>query len=122
MPLGGHIALAEKEPSPAPMAEQFRVTAIRIVFWIVLGLLAAASLWMSVVFMLALLAILVIVSALNHKGRETLIACRDALADGARQAISVGLACAVVGIVTESDIFRTMIEILQTATAPEMAL
>lgn len=81
------------------MAEQFRVTAIRIVFWIVLGLLAAASLWMSVVFMLALLAILVIVSALNHKGRETLIACRDALADGARQAISVGLACAVVGIV-----------------------
>jgi len=81
------------------MADQFRVTAIRIIFWIALGLLAAAALWMSVVFMLVLLAILVITSAVNQKGRETLIICRDALADGARQAISVGLACAVVGIV-----------------------
>ena len=81
------------------MAEQLRMTAIRIGFWIALGLLAAASLWMSVVFMLLLLAILVGISAWNQKGRETLIACRDALADGARQALSVGLACAVVGIV-----------------------
>jgi TRAP transporter 4TM/12TM fusion protein len=81
------------------LAEQFRMTTIRVVFWIALGLLAAYSLWTSVVFMLALIAVLVIWSALNQKGRETLVACRDALADGARQAISVGLACAVVGIV-----------------------
>jgi TRAP transporter 4TM/12TM fusion protein len=81
------------------LAEQFRMTTIRVVFWIALGLLAAYSLWTSVVFMLALIAILVVWSALNQKGRETLAACRDALADGARQAISVGLACAVVGIV-----------------------
>ena len=32
-------------------------------------------------------------------GRETLIMCRDALADGARQALPVGLACAIVGTV-----------------------
>jgi len=81
------------------MAEQLRATLIRVIFWIALGILAAISLWMSVVFMLVLLAILVIASAWNQKGRETLMACRDALADGARQAISVGLACAVVGIV-----------------------
>ncbi len=81
------------------LAEQIRLTAIRILFWIALGLLAAYSLWTSVVFMLVLIGILVVWSAWNRKGRETLAACRDALADGARQAISVGLACAVVGIV-----------------------
>jgi len=81
------------------MAEQLRMTVIRVIFWIALGILAAISLWMSVVFMLVLLAILVIASAWNQKGRETLIDCRDALGDGARQAMSVGLACAVVGIV-----------------------
>ncbi len=32
-------------------------------------------------------------------GRETLAMCRDALADGARQALPVGLACAIVGVV-----------------------
>ena len=32
-------------------------------------------------------------------GRETLVGCRAALADGARQALPVGLACALVGIV-----------------------
>ena len=81
------------------MADQIRMTAIRVFFWITLGLLAAVSLWMSVVFMLVLLALLIAASVWNQKGRDTLVACRDALADGARQSISVGLACAVVGIV-----------------------
>jgi TRAP transporter 4TM/12TM fusion protein len=81
------------------IAGQIREQTIRVTFWIVLGLLAAASLWMSVVFVLVLLGVLVLWSAFNKRGRETLIACREAMADGARQALSVGLACAVVGIV-----------------------
>ncbi len=81
------------------IAGQIREQTIRVTFWIILGLLAAASLWMSVVFVLVLLGALVLWSAFNQRGRETLIACREALADGARQALSVGLACAVVGIV-----------------------
>ncbi len=32
-------------------------------------------------------------------GRETLILCRDSLAEGARSAIPVGIACAIVGII-----------------------
>ena len=36
---------------------------------------------------------------LSGRGRETLVGCRAALADGARQALPVGLACALVGIV-----------------------
>jgi TRAP transporter 4TM/12TM fusion protein len=71
------------------IAGQIREQTIRVAFWIILGLLAAASLWMSVVFVLVLLGALVLWSAFNQRGRETLIACREALADGARQALSV---------------------------------
>jgi TRAP transporter 4TM/12TM fusion protein len=81
------------------MAMGMRETAIRVVFWLALGVLAAISLWMSVVFVLVLLAAMIVASAFQARGRETLLACREAMADGARQALSVGLACAVVGIV-----------------------
>ncbi|MBV5264648.1 TRAP transporter permease [Pinisolibacter aquiterrae] len=73
--------------------------AIRIVFWVVLGCLAAGSLAVGVTTVLVLVGAAMIVSAFTHGGRETLVLCRDALADGARQALPVGLACAVVGIV-----------------------
>ncbi|MBJ6126462.1 TRAP transporter permease [Microvirga splendida] len=72
---------------------------VRLVFWVGLGLLAAAFLWAGVTLVLVLVAILVLLSLFVRGGPETLEACRDALADGARQALPVGLACAVVGIV-----------------------
>ncbi|MGO4573526.1 TRAP transporter permease [Microvirga sp. 2TAF3] len=72
---------------------------IRLVFWVGLGLIAAAFLWAGVTLVLLLVAVLVVLSLFVRGGRETLEACRDALADGARQALPVGLACAVVGIV-----------------------
>jgi TRAP transporter 4TM/12TM fusion protein len=56
-------------------------------------------LWLSVTLVLLLVAALIAVSLFVRGGPETLVACRDALADGARQALPVGLACAVVGIV-----------------------
>jgi TRAP transporter 4TM/12TM fusion protein len=81
------------------LAGGMREIAFRVVFWVVLGVLAAIALWMSVVFVLVLLAAMILWSAFNARGREALLACREAMADGARQALSVGLACAVVGIV-----------------------
>ena len=44
-------------------------------------------------------AVLAIWNAFSGRGRLTLQSCIDAMADGARQALPVGLACAVVGIV-----------------------
>ena len=85
--LGGAIALG--------LAHQ----AVRLVFWVGLGLLAASFLWAGVMVVIALVAALVVASLFVRGGRETLDACRDALADGARQALPVGLACATVGIV-----------------------
>jgi TRAP transporter 4TM/12TM fusion protein len=73
--------------------------AVRVVFWVVLGLIAGTMLWLGVTLVLGLVAVLVLLSLFVRGGRETLIASRDALADGARQALPVGLACAVVGVV-----------------------
>ena len=81
------------------LANGMQEIAFRVVFWVALGVLAAVALWMSVVFVLVLLAAMIAWSAFQERGREALLACREAMADGARQALSVGLACAVVGIV-----------------------
>ncbi|CAH1659720.1 MULTISPECIES: TRAP transporter permease [unclassified Chelatococcus] len=72
---------------------------IRLVFWVGLGLLAASFLVLGVLMVVGLVALLIVVSLFVRGGPDTLIACRAALADGARQALPVGLACAVVGIV-----------------------
>jgi len=72
---------------------------VRVAFWIALGAFTAVALENSVAYVLAILAVMVLWSAFYHSGRDALVACRDAMADGARQALSVGLACAAVGMV-----------------------
>jgi TRAP transporter 4TM/12TM fusion protein len=74
-------------------------TSLRVLFWVALGLVCAISIWLSVA-VVALVTIALIAPAwLSGRGREALIGCRWALADGARQALPVGLACALVGII-----------------------
>lgn len=85
--LGGSIALG----FPSPI--------IRVVFWIGLGLVAAAFLQFGNWVMLIAVAALIGWNALSKGGRETLVICRDALADGAKTALPVGIACAIVGII-----------------------
>jgi TRAP transporter 4TM/12TM fusion protein len=72
---------------------------VRVVFWIGLALLAASFLTLGVFIIVGLVVVLVIASLFVRGGAETLESCKDALADGARQALPVGLACAVVGLV-----------------------
>ena len=88
MILGGSIALGLGAP------------ALRLTFWIGLGLITASFLWFGV----AVIAAIVVrarswPTSSRAAGRDTLAMCRDALADGARQALPVGLACAIVGVV-----------------------
>jgi TRAP transporter 4TM/12TM fusion protein len=77
----------------------FGSQAARVVFWIGLGLLSASFFHLGIGIIIALVAILILVNLFSKGGRETLILCRDGLADGARQALPVGLACAIVGTV-----------------------
>ena len=72
---------------------------IRTVFWIGLGLVASAFFQFGIWVVLAAIAVLVAINAFSRGGRETLLICRDSLAEGARTALPVGVACAVVGVI-----------------------
>ncbi|MFZ1885618.1 MAG: TRAP transporter permease [Rhodoplanes sp.] len=72
---------------------------VRLVFWVGLGIIAGTTLWLGITLVLALVLVMAIVSLFVRGGLKTLLVCRQALADGARQALPVGLACATVGIV-----------------------
>ncbi|MFN4008941.1 MAG: TRAP transporter permease [Pannonibacter sp.] len=72
---------------------------IRILFWIGLGLVAAAFFQFGIKVILAAVVILVAICAFSRGGRQTLADCRDSLGDGARSALPVGVACALVGII-----------------------
>jgi len=82
-----------------PLAARIEPMAFRIVFWVALGLAAASFAWVGVNLLFAVIAALILACVTFRGGRETLAICRDALAQGARNALPVGVACAVVGIV-----------------------
>jgi TRAP transporter 4TM/12TM fusion protein len=72
---------------------------IRVIFWIGLGLIASAFFKLGIWVVLTAIVGLVAWNATQKGGRETLATCRDALADGAKTALPVGIACALVGII-----------------------
>ncbi len=73
--------------------------AVRIVFWVGLGLIAASFLRFGIhVLVFAVLA-LIAWNVATAGGRQTLLLCRDSLAEGAKTALPVGVACATVGII-----------------------
>jgi TRAP transporter 4TM/12TM fusion protein len=85
--LGGSIALG------LPSA------VLRAIVWVGLGLVAAAFLQWGIEVLVVAIAALVAVCVFFKGGRETLLLCRDSLADGARTALPVGVACALVGVI-----------------------
>lgn len=72
---------------------------VRVMFWIGLGLLAASFFKYGMGVVLVGVAVLIAWNALSKGGRETLVICRDSLADGAKTALPVAIACAVVGVI-----------------------
>jgi TRAP transporter 4TM/12TM fusion protein len=87
----------------AAVAATLGATAFRYAFWIALGLGLGAYMRFAfdrhgVTPILWLIGALVLVT-FAIRGRDTLRTMRQSLVDGARQAISVGLACAIVGVI-----------------------
>ncbi|WP_043617754.1 TRAP transporter permease [Ensifer sp. ZNC0028] len=74
-------------------------TIIRVIFWVGLGLVAAAFFQFGIKIIMVALTALVLANAFRQGGRETLLICRDALAEGAKTALPVAIACALVGII-----------------------
>ncbi len=77
----------------------FSDVAVRYVFWLGLALVAAylSRNGIEIVPMAGVVALLVLIAAFTRGGRATLAACRDSLADSAKTALTVGMACAIVG-------------------------
>ena len=82
-----------------PLAALIGPFAFRVVFWIALGLAAAAFMRFGVNMLALVIGALVLACLLFKGGRATLVICIDSLAEGAKNALPVGIACAIVGIV-----------------------
>ncbi|MGF1627838.1 MAG: TRAP transporter permease [Kiloniellaceae bacterium] len=85
--LGGSVALG--------LPEGF----LRVVFWIGLGVVSAAFFQFGIAVIAAAILALILWNIFAKGGRATLAVCRDSLGDGAKTALSVGMACAIVGII-----------------------
>ncbi|MBS9722019.1 TRAP transporter permease [Tianweitania sp. BSSL-BM11] len=83
----------------APLAARIGPLAFRLVFWLAVGIAAASFLRYGVNLLLAVIVLLVIGCFFVKGGKETVWLCRDALAEGAKNALPVGIACAIVGFV-----------------------
>ncbi|NMM25986.1 MAG: TRAP transporter permease [Glaciimonas sp.] len=83
----------------AAVAARVSSMAFRYVFWVGLGLAAATFLEFGIYAILAVIALLVLVCFRVKGGRDTLRTIRASLIDGAKQALPVGMACAVVGVI-----------------------
>ncbi len=73
--------------------------AFRVVFWIGLGILASFFAKFGIWVVIGLISTLVVANLFVQGGRRTLAALRASLVDGARQAVPVGIACAIVGVI-----------------------
>ena len=74
---------------------------LRYIFWIGLALVAAAVSHngLEIVPIASVVGGLILIAAITRGGRATLAACRDSLADSAKSALTVGMACAIVGTI-----------------------
>lgn len=81
------------------LASRISATAFRYFFWITLGLGAASFFKFGIVPIIGLISLLVLFCFLVQGGKSTLAILRNSLIDGAKQAVPVGLACAIVGVV-----------------------
>ena len=83
----------------AALAARISVTALRYVFWFVLGLGAASFAKWGIISVLGVIAVLVLANSVVKGGKATLHTMRVGLVDGAKQALGVGIACAIVGVI-----------------------
>ncbi|WP_282340847.1 TRAP transporter permease [Pseudomonas sp. PS02288] len=74
-------------------------TALRLIFWIVLGVLCAGFFQLGIGVVFGVIGLLVVACWFVKGGRETLRACVRALAEGARHSVAVGIACTLVGVI-----------------------
>ncbi|MCB1883941.1 MAG: TRAP transporter permease [Geminicoccaceae bacterium] len=83
----------------SPIAVRFGPLWLRVLFWVVTGIAAAALFQWGILALGALLLAFVALVWLTEGREATLALCLGSLADGARHALPVGIACALVGVI-----------------------
>jgi TRAP transporter 4TM/12TM fusion protein len=83
----------------AALAARIHSTAFRYVLWLGLGLGASTFIQWGIQPVLAVIALLVFACLFVQGGEKTLHTLLAGLTDGAKQAVPVGLACAIVGVI-----------------------
>jgi TRAP transporter 4TM/12TM fusion protein len=83
----------------AAVAARLSKQAFRYVFWFGIGLALASFVEFRIYSILAVIAVLAALCLWIQGGRKTLETMRRSLVDGAKQALPVGLACAIVGVI-----------------------
>ncbi|MEO8305054.1 MAG: TRAP transporter permease [Betaproteobacteria bacterium] len=81
------------------IAAGFASTAFRVAFWVALGLATASFFRYGIWPVIIAIALLVAANFVVKGGRETLATMRSSLTDGAKQALPVAMACAIVGVI-----------------------
>ncbi len=83
----------------AAIAARLSNQAFRYVFWLAIGLAGASFAKFGIYAILAIIAVLALVALRVKGGKETLHAIKMSLVDGAKQALPVGIACTIVGVI-----------------------
>ncbi|HTP48212.1 MAG TPA: TRAP transporter permease [Casimicrobiaceae bacterium] len=77
----------------------FRSMPFRVAFWIVIGVVTASFFKYGIWPIIVMIGVLLAINLLVKGGGETLAVMRRSLIDGAKQAVAVGLACTIVGVI-----------------------
>ena len=83
----------------AALAARISSTAFRYVLWVGLGLGASTFVEWGIQPVLGVIAVVAVVCLFIQGGKKTLHTLLAGLTDGAQQAVPVGLACAIVGVI-----------------------
>ncbi len=87
----------------ASIVAGFSTIVLRYIFWIGLALVTGSLFrngsGVDIRYVAAIVGVLVLIAAITQGGRATLVACRDSLAESAKSALTVGMACAIVGTI-----------------------
>jgi TRAP transporter 4TM/12TM fusion protein len=81
-----------------PIAAHIGPKALRYFFWIVLGALTGLFFKYGIDILVAMIGILIVANFFAKGGKATLVSCFMGLAEGAKNMVGVGLACALVGV------------------------
>jgi TRAP transporter 4TM/12TM fusion protein len=83
----------------AALTPRLGARGLQVLFWVITGLAASSFFKYGISAIITLAAVLAGVLWFAKGGRATLRVALDALADGARHALPVGVACALVGVI-----------------------